>query len=101
MILRIGINKVQFNPKHKEILDSFMLDNLAVTPGKMFGHPAYYVKGKVFASLHMNGVVVKLPESRVKELLERESFVPFTSMGRRMRQWIMIVHQDSIDYLKD
>ena len=95
------MSKVQFNPKHKVVLDSFMLDNLAVSPGKMFGHPAYYVRGKVFASLYMDGVVLKLPESRVEELLGEKGFVPFTSMGRKMREWIMIVHEDSSDYLAD
>lgn len=72
-----------------------------VTPGKMFGHPAYYVKGKVFASLYMDGVVVKVPESRVKELLDKDDFVAFTPMGRKMREWVMIIHEDSSEYLKD
>jgi len=39
--------KAQYNLKHKEVLDSFLLDVPIVKPGKMFGHPAYYVGGKL------------------------------------------------------
>ena len=47
----INLSKVEYNEKHKEILDSFLLDISIVNPGKMYGHPAYYVGGKLFASL--------------------------------------------------
>ncbi len=47
----INLSKVEYNEKHKEILDSFLLDIPIVNPGKMYGHPAYYVGGKLFASL--------------------------------------------------
>ena len=59
----INLSKVIYNKKHKEILDSFLLDMPIVNPGKMYGHPVYYVGGKLFASLYMNGVCVKIPES--------------------------------------
>ncbi|MGD2066202.1 MAG: hypothetical protein PVI43_03420 [Candidatus Bathyarchaeota archaeon] len=95
------MSKAQFNPKHKEVLDSFLLKNVSVKPGKMFGHPAYYVRGKLFASLYMEGVCVKLPEARVKELLKKEGYAPFQPMGRTMKEWILIIHKGSNDYLKD
>ena len=95
------MNKAQYNPKHKEVLDSFLLEDEAVKPGKMFGHPAYYVGGKLFASLYMEGVCVKVPEARVKELLTKEGHTPFQPMGRTMKEWIMITHKNSKDYLKD
>ena len=93
--------KVEFNPKHKEVLDSFLLDMPSVKPGKMYGHPAYYVGGKLFASLFMEGVCVKIPETLKNELLEREEIVPFEPMGRKMREWILINRKNSEDYLKD
>ena len=95
------MSKAQFNLKHKEVLDSFLLENMSVKPGKMFGHPAYYVDGKLFASLYMEGVCIKLPEPRVKELLTKEGYSLFQPMGRTMKQWIMITHKNSKDYLKD
>lgn len=67
----------------------------------MYGHPAYYVGGKLFASLFMEGVCVKVPESYKNELLKRDGIVPFEPMGRKMREWILINRKRSEDYLKD
>jgi hypothetical protein len=67
----------------------------------MFGHPAYYIGGKLFASLYMEGVCVKIPEEIVKELLKKEGVAPFQPRGRKMKEWIFIVHENSNDYLKD
>lgn len=93
--------KAQYNLKHKDVLDSFLLDIPIVKSGKMYGHPAYYVGGKLFASLFMEGVCVKVPESLKIELLKREEIVPFEPMGRKMREWILINRKKSEEYLKD
>ena len=87
------MSKAQFNLKHKEVLDSFLLKIPLVKPGKMYGHPAYYVGGKLFASLYMDGVCVKVPESLVNKLLKRNEIVPFQPMGRKMREWILIIRK--------
>jgi hypothetical protein len=97
----ILLSNVQYNEKHKVVLDSFLLDIPIVKPGKMYGHPAYYVGGKLFASLYMEGVCLKIPEIRVKELLKKQGIEPFTPMGRKMREWIYIIRNKSEDYLKD
>jgi hypothetical protein len=68
---------------------------------KRYGHPAYYVGGKLFASLYLVGVCVKIPESLVTELLKRDGIIPFEPMGRKMREWVLIVRKNSKDYLKD
>ena len=95
------MSKVQFIPEHKEVLDSFLRDNEFVKPGKMLGHPAYYVGGKLFASLYMESVCIKLPRPRVEELQKNEGYSPFQPMGRTMKEWIMITHKNSSDYLED
>ncbi len=95
------MSKVQYNEKHKEILDSFLLDIPIVKPGKMYGHPAYYVNGKLFASLYMDGVCVKIPKQRITELLENEGIKPFKPMGRKMKEWILIIRDNSEDYIND
>jgi len=97
----INLSKVEYNEKHKEILDSFLLDIPIVNPGKMYGHPAYYVGGKLFASLYMDGVCIKIPESLVKEFLKKDGIVPFEPMGRKMREWVLIIREKSEDYLND
>ena len=91
--------KAQFNLKHKEVLDTFLLDIPFVKPGKMYGHPAYYIGGKLFASLYMEGVCVKVPEQIKEELLEKDGIVPFEPMGRKMREWVQINRENSEDYL--
>jgi hypothetical protein len=95
------LSKVQYNPKHKKVLDTFLLDNEFVKPGKMYGHPAYYIGGKLFASLYKEGVCIKIPELRVKELLNEDDFLPFQPMGRKMKEWIFIIHENSNEFLKD
>ncbi len=95
------MSKVQFNIKHKEVLDTFLLKIPFVKEGKMYGHPAYYVGGKLFASLYMEGVCVKIPESLVAELLKREEIVPFQPTDRKMRDWVQINRDKSEGYLKD
>ena len=97
----VNLNKVKYNEKHKDILDSFLLDIPIVNPGKMYGYPAYYVSGKLFASLYNDGVCVKIPETRVKDFLIKEGIVPFEPMGRRMREWMLIIRGNSTDYQKD
>ena len=93
--------KVEFNLKHKEVLDTFLLENPLVKPGKMYGHPAYYVGGKLFASLFMQGVCIKVPVSLKEELLKKKDIEPFEPMGRKMREWILINHNNSEDYKND
>ena len=96
------LSKLKYNAKHKKILDSFLLNIPIVKPGKMFGYPAYYVGGKLFASVYEDAVCVKVPESLANELLKREEIVHFQPMGRRkMREWIQINRNNSEDYLKD
>ena len=95
------MSKAQFNIKHKEVLDTFLLNIPFVKEGKMYRHPAYYVGGKLFASIYMEGVCVKIPESLVAELLKRKEIVPFQPMGRKMREWVQINRDKSEGYLKD
>jgi hypothetical protein len=97
----ISLSNVKFVQEHKEILDSFLLENSLVQAGKMYGHPAYYVGGKMFASLFQEGVCIKLPESRVKELVKKQYIDSFEPRGRKMREWILITRKNSKDYLKD
>jgi hypothetical protein len=97
----IKLSYIQFNEKHKNILDSMLLPSPIVNPGKMYGHPAYYVGGKLFASVYMDGVCVKIPESRVHELLKKEDIHPFEPMGRKMREWIFLIPKKSEDLKKN
>jgi hypothetical protein len=92
---------VKYNPEHKNVLDTFLLKNPFVKPGKMYAYPAYYIGGMLFASLFVEGVCVKVPESLVNELIQKDGFVPFEPMGRKMREWILINRNKSEEYIKD
>jgi hypothetical protein len=94
--------QVQFNPAHKQVIDSMLLPNPLVRPGKMFGYPAYYVGKKLFACLYEDGVGLKLPGEMVQALLDESTFIHFQPMGRRiMREWVQICRSDSTAYTAD
>jgi hypothetical protein len=93
---------INFNIKHKRVLDSFLLKIPGVVPGKMFGYPAYYINKKLFACLYENGVGVKIPGNKANELIGRKGIINFQPLGRaKMREWIQINREISEDYLKD
>lgn len=62
-----------------------------VKEGRMFGWPCLKVERKVYACDSGNGLVLKLPEERVREEIEAgrgEEFAPM--QGRVMREWVRI-----------
>ena len=96
------MDEKKYNEAHKKALDSFLLESPLVQPGKMFGYPGYYVRGKLFACLYEDGVGLKVPEPLALKLLEKENIIPFQPLGRRkMKEWIQINHATSKHYLQD
>ena len=86
----------------KATLDSLLLKLPSVVEGKMFGYPAYYVNGKLFACIHGEGVGLKVPEDFANQLLAEKHIVPFQPLGKpKMREWIQINRAKSADYRKD
>jgi hypothetical protein len=71
-----------------------MLPHLDVSHGhgkKGFGTNALNVRGKMFAMLAANReFVVKLPASRVRELIQSGKGLPFCMARRQMKEWIVI-----------
>ena len=96
------MTNIKFDPEHKKVLDSFLLEIPGVIPGKMFGYPAYYINKKLFACLYEDGVGIKVPEDKANELIGKEGIINFQPLGRaKMREWIQINRKNSVDYLKD
>jgi len=94
--------KAKFNQNHKEILDSLLLKIPMVEPGKMFGYPAYYVGGKLFACVFEDAVGVKVPEDVALKLLQRDEISHFQPLGRKkMREWVQINRDQSENYRQD
>jgi len=87
---------------HKAALDSLLLNIPSVAEGKMFGHAAYYVNGKLFACIYGKGVGVKVPEAVASKLLSEKHVVPFQPLGKpKMREWIQINRATSAEFRKD
>jgi hypothetical protein len=62
-----------------------------VTEGQMFGMPVLKAGGKVFAGEWNGALVVKLPRSRVEELVAAGAGEPFAPMaGRVMKEWVLV-----------
>lgn len=68
-----------------------------VSKGTMMGFPCLRINGDFFASAdHKTGdLIVKLPESRVLELIDAEIGQPFVPAGRRFREWVLIAGRDA------
>jgi|GEM_PF-255236 hypothetical protein len=91
-----------FNPEVKEALESFLLEDVEVEPGKAFGMPAYYINGKMFAGVWGDGATLKVPADQAAELLARDGISEFEPMaGRVMRNWVLITRGDPADLRKD
>lgn len=62
-----------------------------VTRAKVFGAPGLKVRGKVFACLIKDDLVIKLPRERVEAMIDAGDGHPFDpGMGRIMKEWIAI-----------
>lgn len=93
---------VTFNRKHREVLDSILLQIPGVGTGTMFGYPAYYINRRLFACIYEEGIGVKVPEKIADSLVGREEIVRFQPIGRKpMKEWIQINRERSEDYRKD
>jgi hypothetical protein len=67
-----------------------------VTLGKAFHNPGLKIGTKLFAMLHRDGLVVKLPEARCRELLARGEAGTFDrGQGTPMREWVTVTEPDT------
>lgn len=64
------------------------------------GHPCLRVDGEFFASLEpkSGNMIVKLPASRVEELVESEVGFDFAPNGRRFKEWCAIPETSFVEW---
>ena len=69
-----------------------LLGTAAVTRSTMMGFPCLRVSGQFFASFdrRTNTLIVKLPATRVQQLIESGEADPFAPAGRTFREWAAI-----------
>ena len=96
------MGSLNYDLEQKMMLDRLLLEYPDVSAGVVFGLPCYKINGVVFATLYGEGVGIKLPEARVRELLEQPGFVPFRPFGRnRGKEFVHITHENLEDYRHD
>ena len=55
---------------------------------KMFGFPALFINGTMFAGVMGEAIVVRLPDGERQALIERGEATPSVAMGRVMKEWV-------------
>lgn len=75
----------------EEVADRLLAEDADLEAGHMFSSRGLKTgRGKFFAMVSKGDLVVKLPEDRVDELVEREGAAPFEVGERRMREWVRL-----------
>lgn len=93
----------RYRSEIKAVLDDLLLTMPGVSVGKAFGYPAYRIERRVFCFVGGEGIALKLPEPRVRELIAEDSDMhPFGPVeGMIWRSWIAIDHIDPEIYEQD
>ena len=96
------MGSLTFQPAINDVLDAMLLPVSIVTPGKMFGLPAYFIGRKLFACVYEDSVGLKLPADRAAALIGQAGITPFVPMGRRqMKAWVKLSHAHPSDFRAD
>ncbi len=74
-----------------------LLAEESIVKSTMMGSPCLRVNGEFFASVHRKtgNLIVKLPATRVLDLIETEVGDPFAPAGRRFKEWVSIPNRDA------
>ena len=83
------------------VLSSMLEDLPGVNVGKKVNHASFLVGKKVFAYTQEDGVVIKLPQEKIKELVGQKNASPLVMGQRVMKEWLVIKHKDPEAYKKD
>jgi TfoX/Sxy family transcriptional regulator of competence genes len=80
---------VEFEKPSQDVIDAFdaVVPPPPVERRKMFGMPACFVNGNMFAGVYGRNVMLRLSESDREKLL-RNGGEPFAPMGRAMREYV-------------
>lgn len=94
--------RVRHKPDVLVVLAALLADEPEAKQGQMFGVPAFFTAGKLFACVYGGQVGLKLPEDRVRDLTGQPGFVQFRPYGKpMMREWIAIERPNADEYAGD
>lgn len=74
-----------------ELFDRLLPEGPGIERRKMFGYPAAFTNGQLFAGLHQESLVLKLSEEDRRELRERHGATRFEPVpGRPMGAFVVV-----------
>jgi TfoX/Sxy family transcriptional regulator of competence genes len=80
-------------PKTSAKLSSLLEEALAPYPAQkrmMFGGPAFFAKGNMFAGVHGEHLMLRLGQADREEFLSLPGAAPFGPMGRPMKEYMSV-----------
>lgn len=82
----------QKSPDHLvELFDQVVPKDTRIERRKMFGYPAAFLNGHLFAGLHQENFVLKLDTSDREKIIAKLQAKPFMPMpGRAMREYVVL-----------
>lgn len=87
---RKAAQKVRAEREHVIALRAALADWPQVSIHSKFGNASFQTGAKVFAFTRPEGIAMKLPESRIRALVEKRH-AEFLVMGKRtMREWMLL-----------
>lgn len=96
------MSEPSYDPDIKDVLDSFLLGVPGVQVGRMYGYPAYYYGGKLFALMGDKGVGIKVPEDLAQNLLQRGDCLPFDApASNETTIWVQLTKRFPADFVNE
>ena len=84
----------KWRPAPRQLVERFEKSMGALTGGelrKMFGYPAGFRNGNMFAGVFQSSLFVRLPEDERANILSQPGAVPFNHMpGRVMKEYVVL-----------
>ncbi len=85
-------------------LDQFIISGEAIedsSPGKMFGHPVYKIKGKAFICYFHKDIVFKLDPDNLEKALSLKGSKLFDPSGKKrpMKEWVQVQYKHQEKWL--
>jgi hypothetical protein len=87
----LQIGRVSHSKALREDVWHLLSVHPGISSGQMFGCPAFFLGRRMVACIYGDQVGVKLPATRVEEVLAQADTEPFQPYGKsRMREWVAV-----------
>jgi hypothetical protein len=80
--------QVSWRRELEQVLSRFVASHRGLRLGRLFGVPAAYAGGRLFACATADGIAARLPSSAL-DAARAGGGAPWTPRGRRRRDWVV------------